>query len=246
MSDHYLPEKLPLLTSGAAGLGVDITEEMEKQFVLFGNLLLEKNKVMNLTAVTDPEEVQTKHFLDSLAIAAVTDLSERDLKVIDVGTGAGFPGIPLKIVYPQLKITLMDSLKKRLNFLDEVIDEIRYENIETLHGRAEDIGHHKEYRGLYDLCVSRAVANLSSLCEYTLPLVKEGGMVVAYKSVNAGEEVKEAEKAIRVLGGELKEVKEFVLPGTDLFRSLVVIEKKKATPSRYPRKAGTPAKDPIR
>ena len=140
----------------------------------------------------------------------------------------------------------MDSLKKRLNFLDEIIDEIRYENIETLHGRAEDIGHQKEYREQYDLCVSRAVANLSSLCEYTLPLVREGGMVVCYKSVNAGEEVKEAGKAIRVLGGELMEVKEFILPGTDLSRSLVVIEKKKASPSRYPRKAGTPSKDPIR
>ena len=245
MNEKLMPEKLPLLREGAAAIGIGLTDQMENQFALFGQRLLEKNQVMNLTAVTDPDEVQIKHFLDSLTPALVMTLEGKILKVADMGTGAGFPGIPLKIAFPGLDITLMDSLKKRLNFLDEVIDENRFENIRTLHGRAEDIGRSKIHREQYDLCVSRAVANLSSLCEYCLPLVKTGGCFISFKTMNAGEEIKNAQKAVRILGGEIEKIHEFVLPGTDLGRTLVVIRKKQATPAGYPRKAGTPAKDPI-
>ena len=245
MNERLMPENLPLLRKGAEELGIVLTQQMEAQFALFGQRLLEKNKVMNLTALTDPDEVQVKHFLDSLTPVTVTELEGKSLTVADMGTGAGFPGIPLKIAFPGLNITLMDSLKKRLNFLDEIIDENRFENIRTLHGRAEDIGRSRQHREQYDLCVSRAVANLSSLCEYCLPLVKIGGQFISFKAANASEEIKSAEKAVKLLGGEIEKIHEFVLPGTDLGRTLVVIRKKQASPAGYPRKAGTPAKDPI-
>lgn len=245
MHEHGMPDALPLLKEGAKEIGIELTPAMEQAFILFGDRLLERNKVMNLTALTDPDDIQVKHFLDSLTPAMVTDLNGKTWKVADMGTGGGFPGLPLKIAFPDLDITLMDSLKKRLKFLDEVIEETRYDNIRTLHGRAEDIGRMSEHREKYDLCVSRAVANLSSLCEYCLPLVKVGGLFIAFKTQGASEEVENAQKAVRVLGGRIRRVHEFTLPGTDVGRTLIVIEKIQATPPGYPRKAGTPAKDPI-
>ena len=225
-------------------IGITLDEKQKQQFDKFYELLVEWNKVMNLTGITEYEEVNEKHFVDSLSIVKAIDMSQVK-SVIDIGTGAGFPGIPLKIAFPHLKVVLLDSLNKRINFLNTVIAELGLENIETIHGRAEDFAKQAEYREQFDLCVSRAVANLATLSEYCIPYVEKGGMFVPYKSGEIDEEVEQAKKAVHVLGGKLEDVIKFQLPGTEIGRSFVVIKKVQNTAKKYPRKAGLPSKEPI-
>ena len=224
-------------------LGITLTELQYQQFMDYYELLIERNKVMNLTAITELNEVITKHFIDSLAVVKAIK-PERE-RLLDIGTGAGFPGIPLKIAFPDLDIVLLDSLRKRLAFLDEVISQLGLKGIRTLHGRAEDFGRDKDYREQFDLCVSRAVANLSSLSEYCLPYVKKGGCFISYKSGSIEEELTSSTRAMKLLGAELKGVIGYQLPDTDIQRTLIVIEKKNSTPKSYPRAAGKPSKDPL-
>lgn len=226
--------------------GIELTAEMEEQFLLYYNMLIEWNSFMNLTAITDFDEVLKKHFTDSVSlIRAIPDLGEKKFKVIDVGTGAGFPGIPLKIVFPNISVVLLDSLNKRVNFLKEVISKLQLTDITAMHGRAEDFAQNKEYRESFDLCVSRAVANLATLSEYCLPFVKKNGRFISYKSEKVSEEFEVSGKAISVLGGEYENQVTFELPDSDIYRNLFVIKKKSATPGKYPRKAGLPLKEPI-
>lgn len=225
-------------------LDITLSEKQQAQFYRYYELLVEWNKVMNLTGITEYEEVNEKHFIDSLSLVKVLDISKINT-IIDVGTGAGFPGIPLKIAFPHLKVTLLDSLNKRIKYLDAVIDELELKDIHTIHGRAEEYARKEEYREKYDLAVSRAVANLSTLSEYCVPYVKVGGMFVPYKSGEIDEEVKAAQTAIKVLGGKQTEVVKFTLPGSDINRSFVKIQKVKSTGKKFPRKAGLPAKEPI-
>ena len=230
---------------GLEKLNIELSENKIKQFLIYYEMLMEKNKVMNLTAITEFQDVVEKHFLDSLSIAGNMDLSH-DFKILDLGTGAGFTGIPLKIVFPELEIVLMDSLNKRIVFLQDVIAELNLDKIMAVHGRAEEMARKKEYREQFDFCLSRAVANLSSLSEYCIPFVKEGGMFISYKSGEIEEELNQAKKAVCLLGGEIEDVDKFILAGTDISRSFVKIRKIKRTPKTYPRKAGTPAKNPIK
>ena len=225
-------------------IGITLSDKQKEQFDKFYELLVEWNKVMNLTGITEYEEVNEKHFVDSLSIVKAIDMN--DVKsVIDIGTGAGFPGIPLKIAFPHLKVVLLDSLNKRINFLNTVIEELGLENIQTIHGRAEDFAKQLAYREQFDLCVSRAVANLATLSEYCIPYVEKGGLFVPYKSGEIDEEVEQAKKAVHVLGGKLENVIKFQLPGTEIGRSFVVIKKVQNTAKKFPRKAGLPSKEPI-
>ena len=236
-----------LLDAGCEELGIVLTEKQKEQFFKYFQLLTEWNQVMNLTAITEMPEVVTKHFVDSLLVVKVSDgIRTEAYSCIDVGTGAGFPGIPLKIAFPQLQITLLDSLNKRVGFLSTVIQELGLTGITAVHGRAEDFGRNKEYREQFDLCVSRAVANLSTLSEYCLPFVKAGGKFLPYKSGKVEEEAREAESAVKKLGGSMKETKTLVLPGTDVDRTFVPIDKINVTPKKYPRKAGMPGKEPLK
>ena len=225
-------------------LGIKQDQNQLERFHKFYQLLIEWNKVMNLTGITEYEDVVEKHFVDSLSIIKTIDLS-RIHTVIDVGTGAGFPGIPLKIAFPHLRVVLLDSLNKRIKFLDEVISQLGLTEIRTIHGRAEEYARKEEYREQFDLCVSRAVANLSTLSEYCLPYIQVGGMFIPYKSGEIDDEVEESKKAVRILGGNIKEVMKFELPGTDIHRSFVLIHKEQHTQKKYPRKAGIPAKEPL-
>ncbi len=228
-------------------LSIELEKNQINQFYEYFQLLVEWNEFMNLTAITEMDEVITKHFVDSLSlIKAVDEIGTMNYRIIDVGTGAGFPGIPLKIAFPDLKITLMDSLNKRVNFLNEVISRLGLEKIEAIHGRAEDLGRDPLHREQYDLCVSRAVANLSTLSEYCMPFVKVGGYFIPYKSGKIEEELGAAKHAIFLLGGGVKEVKTFLLPGTDAERSLVKIAKNSGISKKYPRKAGLPSKEPLK
>lgn len=207
-------------------------------------MLVDTNKVMNLTTITEYSEVVIKHFADSAAIGCITDMNG-NIDVIDVGTGAGFPGIVLKIVYPQLSVVLLDSLNKRVKFLKNVITELGLTDISAIHGRAEDIARNKDYREKFDLCVSRAVANMSSLSEYCLPFVKVGGRFIPYKADGCDEEVKTASKAVNILGGKIRKIESYVIPDTDICRKFVVIDKLRNTSAKYPRKAGLPTKEPL-
>ena len=225
-------------------LNISLSDQQIQQFMKYYELLVEWNSFMNLTAITEFDEVCKKHFVDSVSLIKAMDLS-KELSVIDIGTGAGFPGIPLKIVFPNLKITLLDSLNKRIKFLDTVIEELALANINTLHGRAEDFAKPGKLRETYDLCVSRAVANLSTLSEYCLPYVKVGGFFISYKSEKIDEESEAAKKAISILGGKVKNQVAFTLPDSDIYRNLYMIEKVKETNKKYPRKAGLPSKEPL-
>lgn len=227
--------------------GIELNKRQICQFLNYFELLIHWNSFMNLTAITEFDEVITKHFLDSVSlIKAVPDLSLRSEKIIDVGTGAGFPGIPLKITFPDLKITLLDSLNKRVQFLNEVIKVLELSDITAIHGRAEDYAKPEKLRESFDICVSRAVANLSTLSEYCLPFVKNGGYFISYKSEKITEEFNNAKEAIRVLGGKYENQIEFILPDSDIYRNLFIIRKINNTPVKFPRKAGIPSKEPIK
>ncbi len=221
---------------------LSLNEKQVDMFYRYMCLLLEWNEKMNLTAIVDPEEVIVKHFVDSVMIA---DYFKFESNVIDVGTGAGFPGIPLKIVRPDLKITLLDSLNKRIGFLNEVISELEMKEIFAIHGRIEEIGKNKKYREKFDYSTSRAVANLAVLSEYMLPMVRVGGSCICMKGSNVLEEVNGARNAIDILGGKIEKIDEFLLCDTDMKRSIVSIKKEKSTPNKYPRKPGIPTKEPL-
>ena len=227
---------------GLKEYGFDPTDEQIEKFIRYYDLIIEWNEKINLTAITEYKDVMIKHFLDSVSIIKAVDMSSVN-SLIDIGTGAGFPGIPIKIMFPDIKITLLDSLKKRLNVLDLIIDELNLKDIYTIHGRAEDIARDPKYREKYDLCVSRAVANLSTLSELCIPFVKPNGKFVSYKSEKADEELEKAKNAIRLLGGKVTSTVSFELE--DNIRTLIVIDKTESTNKKYPRKAGTPGKEPL-
>lgn len=228
-------------------LKILLSDNQKEQFFRYYEMLIEWNKVMNLTAITEISDVITKHFADSLLLVkAIPNIKESPYYCIDIGTGAGFPGIPLKIAFPQLKFVLLDSLNKRVGFLNAVINELRLENITAVHGRAEDLAHNAEYRESFDLCVSRAVANMSTLSEYCLPFVKTGGLFIPYKSGRIEEEKNTAVSAINKLGGNMESVISLLLPGSDVERTFIPVKKVKATQKKYPRKAGLPSKEPLK
>ncbi|MCM1183907.1 MAG: 16S rRNA (guanine(527)-N(7))-methyltransferase RsmG [Roseburia sp.] len=241
MSENY---DLTVFENGLSWLGVSLEDSQIEKFIRYYELLTEWNAVMNLTAIVEWKEVCTKHFIDSLALCKAVDCT-RNLSVLDVGTGAGFPGIPLKIAFPKLQMTLLDSLQKRVKFLNEVIDALGFEGIEAIHGRAEDFAKPALLRERFDICVSRAVANLSVLSEYCMPYVKRDGFFVAYKSEKAAEEINSARHAIDILGGEVYKEVAFTLPDSDIYRKLSVVRKVSGTPKKYPRKSGLPSKEPL-
>lgn len=240
MSQHDMTK----FQNDMAALDVHLDKSQITQFLQYYDLLTQWNEFMNLTAITEFGEVCTKHFVDSVSLCKVYDCT-KNVSVIDVGTGAGFPGIPLKIAFPNLQITLLDSLGKRVKFLEEVIKKLELSDIKAIHGRAEDYAKPSQLRESFDLCVSRAVANLSVLSEYCLPYVRLGGYFVSYKSEKVSEELAMAKKAIGMLGGELYAQEEFSLPSSDIYRNLVMIKKLIPTPKKYPRKAGMPSKEPL-
>ena len=243
--DRRLKERENGQHNGIKGKKIgSLPDGQQEQFDTYYRILVEWNKVMNLTGITEYDEVNEKHFLDSLMIVKSFDMS-KVFSIIDIGTGAGFPGIPLKIVFPEIQVVLLDSLNKRIRFLDEVIQQLGLEKIETIHGRAEDFAKKTQYREKFDFCVSRAVANLAILSEYCLPYVKIGGYFVSYKSEDIDKEVEQAENSVQILGGTVEEVKKFKLPGTEIGRSIIKIKKIKPTAKKYPRKAGLPAKEPL-
>lgn len=230
-------------------IGIQLDDLQVKQFLMYYELLVEWNKVMNLTAITEYKQVVEKHFVDSISLIHVLDkqyLYDNNKSMIDIGTGAGFPGIPLKIVFPNLRVTLLDSLNKRITFLNEVIKKLKLENIETIHGRAEDYAKQIKYRERYDICVSRAVANLATLSEYCLPYTKEKGFFISYKSDHVDEEIENSKNAIKMLGGKIEKIEKFILPDTDIKRAIIKIKKERLTEKKYPRKAGMPSKEPLK
>jgi 16S rRNA (guanine527-N7)-methyltransferase len=223
---------------------ISLTEHQYNQFLQYYDFLIEWNKVMNLTAITEFKEVVMKHFVDSLSLIKVQNLDD-NLRIIDIGTGAGFPGIPLKIAFPNLDIVLLDSLNKRVTFLNEVIERLNLKNIKVIHGRAEDYGKDIAYREKFDICVSRAVSNLAILSEYCIPYIKVDGLFIPYKSGNILDEVNNSENALQTLGGKVEHIESFMLPNSKIERSLVIIKKNLHTPQKYPRSAGKPSKSPI-
>lgn len=241
-----IKQYLEKITEGA----VILSDKQLSMFEQYYEMLVEKNKVMNLTAITEREEVILKHFIDSLAIAGYVKLWEKPYTLIDVGTGAGFPGVPLKIAFPNLRVTLFDSLNKRIKFLQEVMDALSLQGVDeescvAIHGRAEEGARKKELRGQFDFAVSRAVANMAVLAEYCIPFVKQDGYFISYKTETVDEEIKQAKKAISLLGGAYEKTEKLLLSDSDIKRSFVFIKKKKPTPNVYPRKAGTASKQPL-
>lgn len=234
-----------LLKEGLSALQIPLSPETADRFLSYMEGILSWNEKVNLTAITDREEFIRKHFLDSLTCYEFPEMKKAS-KIIDVGTGAGFPGIPLALLFPEKHFVLMDSLKKRLKIIDELAESIGIKNVQTLHGRAEDLAKMPNHREGYDLCVSRAVANLAVLSEYTLPFLKVGGTLLAYKGPEALQEIKTSEKAIRLLGGALTEERRVLIPGLEASHVILVIDKINTTPAAYPRKAGTPAKEPLK
>ena len=232
-----------ILKDGALAANIELTDIQIEKFEKFYEYLMEKNKVMNLTAITDERQVVYKHFIDSIAL--ITKMNLEGKKIIDVGTGAGFPGIPLAIVLNETEFLLMDSLNKRINFLNEVKEICDLKNVSTIHARAEELGRNIEYREQFDVCVSRAVANMSTLLEYCVPFVKVGGIFVSYKSGDVNEELIAAENAQKQLFCKEKEIIKFGLPNTDINRSFVLFEKKKELNKKYPRQGGKPRKNPL-
>ncbi len=232
-----------LLYNTALETGINLTDIQLEKFQIYYNLLIETNKVINLTSITEEKDVVLKHFIDSLAIKNYIDISNG--RVIDIGTGAGFPGIPLAIIYNDTQFTLMDSLNKRINFINTVMEECKLYNIETVHSRAEDLGHNNVYREKYDYCVSRAVAAIPVLLEYCIPFLKTGGKFISYKSEKAEEEISLSGNAQKKLGCRFDKLYSFDLPGTDISRKFVVFEKIKTTNRAYPRQAGKPKRSSL-
>ena len=229
------------LENAAKQIEIELTKKQIEKFYNYMNLLLEWNEKINLTAIIEPREVILKHFVDSLTIAKYIKENE---KLIDVGTGAGFPGIPLSIVKENTDIVLLDSLNKRINFLEEIKENLKLENITTIHGRAEEFGKNKKERETYNIATSRAVAPLNILLEYLIPLVKVGGKAICMKGSNI-EEMENAKNALEILGGKIEKIEEITLPNSDIKRNIIIVKKVKNTPSKYPRKPGTPSKEPI-
>ena len=223
-------------------LEIELSEKQIEKFFTYMNMLLEWNQKINLTAITKPEEIILKHFIDSLTISKYIS---KNSTIVDVGTGAGFPGIPLKILRDDLEIVLLDSLNKRINFLQEVIDALKLTKIKAIHSRVEEFAKNKQYREKFDYATSRAVANLSTLSEYLIPLVKIGGQCICMKGSDIKEEVQQSKRAILMLGGKLEEIEKFELPKSDITRNIIIIEKEKCTSLEYPRKAGIPSKKPL-
>lgn len=221
-------------------INIELEENQIEKFYNYMNLLLEWNEKINLTAITEPNEVILKHFIDS---ATIIKYIENNMSIVDVGTGAGFPGIPLNIIKSNAKYTLVDSLNKRINFLNEVIEKVELQNINTVHSRIEDFA--KNNKEKFDIATSRAVASLNVLLEYLLPLVKVGGICICMKGSNAKEEIENASKALEILGGKIEKIEEIILPNSDIVRNIIIVRKIKSTPNKYPRKAGTPSKEPI-
>ncbi len=232
-----------ILAHKALEAGFNFSEVQLQQFSVYYEMLIETNKVMNLTAITEPEEVAVKHMIDSLL--AYEPVMKEGKVLADIGTGAGFPGVPLKIYCPELKVVLIDSLGKRLKFLEQVIEKLQLKNISCEHARAEDAGRNKKHREVYDIVTARAVARLSVLAEYCLPLVKKDGMFIALKGSKYAEEIAEAQEAVKILGGRLLSSEPVRLPGLDDGRAIIRIKKIRNTPAQYPRKAGTPEKQPL-
>ena len=226
-------------------MNMPLTDQQYLQFDTYRDMVIEKNKVMNLTAITDPEEFALKHFADSLSLLTVSDLITEGASVIDVGTGAGFPSVPIKIARPDIKLTLLDSLAKRIRFLDEVIEKVKLDAVTTIHSRAEEGSRNPQLRDSFDIALSRAVANLSTLTEYCLPYVKVGGYFISYKSDEVDEELASSKHAISVLGGKLKDTISLTLADSDINRRFIIIKKIKPTPKSYPRKPGTAKREPL-
>lgn len=231
-----------LLQNAALKFDISLNEEQTEKFFIYKDLLKDWNQRMNLTAIEDDREIIIKHFIDSISICPL--IKDKGSKIIDVGTGAGFPGIPVKIVYPNLEVKLLDSLQKRIGFLNEVIERLDLKNISAVHSRAEEMGQQKDYREMYDISTARAVANLPVLLEYCLPFVKVGGYFIAMKGSSV-DELGSSKKALDELGGKIEEVMEFNLPFSDIKRNVVVVKKFRHTPTKYPRKSGKPSKDPL-
>lgn len=231
-----------IMTENLKQLNIELSDVQIEQFYNYMNILIEWNKVMNLTGITEPKEVIIKHFIDSLTVLNKID---KQSKIIDVGTGAGFPGIPIKIAFPKTEVVLLDSLNKRINFLNEVIEKLQLKNIKTIHGRAEDYGKDKMYREKYDIAIARAVAPLNILLEYLMPFVKVNGKCICMKGSNSEEEIKNSNNAVKILGGKILSKEEFFIPNTDIKRSIIEVRKIKNTSNTYPRKAGTPTKNPL-
>lgn len=230
------------ITNMAQSVNEELSLQQCEKFYDYMNLLLKWNEKINLTAITDPKEIIIKHFIDSIIIKKHI---KENSKLVDIGTGAGFPGIPLKIADDTIKVTLVDSLNKRIKFLADVINKLELKNIDAIHARAEEIGQNKKYREQYDIVTSRAVAKLNILAEYMMPLVKTGGQCICMKGPEVEEEIESSKNAIHILGGEIQKIESFVIPNTDIKRTIIIINKITQTPSKYPRKAGTPSKTPL-